>query len=55
MRTALLWVIKQPVVVIPYRRFGTAYGSHIHGSRNLEDGTNSSSLNVSKKLPILAT
>ena len=25
LRAAFLWVITQPVVVIPYRRFGTTY------------------------------
>jgi hypothetical protein len=30
---ALLWVITQRVVVISYRRFGTAYRSHPQGSR----------------------
>jgi len=33
LRTALLWVITQRVVVIPYRRFGTAYRSQLQGSR----------------------
>jgi len=28
-RTALFWAIMQRVVVIPYRRFGTAYRSHL--------------------------
>jgi hypothetical protein len=32
MRTALFWAITQRVVVIPYRRFGTTYLSHIQGS-----------------------
>ena len=32
-RTALFWVITQRVVVIPYRRFGTTYRSHLQGSR----------------------
>jgi len=31
MRTALLWAIMQRVVVIPYRRFGTTYRSHLQG------------------------
>jgi len=31
-RTALFWVITLPVVVIPYRRFGTTYHSHLQGS-----------------------
>jgi len=29
MRTALLWTITQRVVIIPYRRFGTTYRSHL--------------------------
>jgi len=32
-RTALFWVIKQQVLVIYYRRFGTIFRSHLHGSR----------------------
>jgi len=32
MRTALLWVIKQRIVVIYYRRFGTVYQSHFQDS-----------------------
>jgi hypothetical protein len=33
MRTALLWVIPQRVVVISYRRFGTNYRSHFKGQK----------------------
>jgi len=33
LRPALFWIITQPVVVIPYRRFGTTYWSHLQGSR----------------------
>jgi len=33
LRTALLWVIMQQVVVISYRGFGTTYQSHLQGSR----------------------
>jgi len=32
-RTALLWVITQRRVVIPYWRFGIAYRSHLQGTR----------------------
>jgi len=32
-RTALSWVITQQVLVIPCRRFGTTYRSHLYGSR----------------------
>ena len=32
MITALCWIIKQQVVVIPYRRRGTQYRSHFQGS-----------------------
>jgi hypothetical protein len=34
MRSALFWAVTQRVVVIHYRRFGTAYPSHLHGSIN---------------------
>jgi len=33
MRTAFFWGITQRVVAISYRRFGTAYRSHLQGSR----------------------
>jgi len=33
MRTALVWVMTQLLVEIPYRRFGTAYLSLLQGSR----------------------
>jgi len=33
MRTAFFWAITQRVVVIPYRRFGITYRSHLQGSR----------------------
>jgi len=33
MRIALFWVIRQQVVVISYRRFGTTYRSHLQKSR----------------------
>jgi hypothetical protein len=33
-RTALFWAITQRIVVFPYRRFGTTYGSHLQGARN---------------------
>ena len=32
-RSAFFWVITQRVVLISYRRFGTAYRSHSRGSR----------------------
>jgi len=58
LRTALLWVITQRVVVISYRRFGTTYRSHLQGPifgfLNPEDGRDSLSRNVGKKLPLLA-
>ena len=38
MRTGLFWAIKQRVVVLPFRRFGTTSGSHPQG-KNPEDGT----------------
>jgi len=34
MTSALFCNITQRVVVIPYRRFGAIYRSHLHGSRN---------------------
>jgi hypothetical protein len=33
MSTALFWVIRQRVVVIPYGRFGRTYLSHLQESR----------------------
>ena len=58
--TAFFWAITQLVLVIPYRRFGTASRSHIQGSRiqglailgflNLEDGTVRLFRNVGKEL-----
>jgi hypothetical protein len=33
-RTGLFWIITQRVVVIPYRRFGTTYRSHLRGVKN---------------------
>jgi hypothetical protein len=33
MSTALVWVIKQLLVEVPYRRFGTTYRSLLQGSR----------------------
>ena len=36
-RAWLFWVITQRVVVIPYRRFGTTYRSHLRGSRIQDD------------------
>jgi len=60
-----LWNITQRIVVIPCRRFGTTYRSHHQGSRILlpickgqesclilEDGTDSLSRGVCKKLPL---
>jgi hypothetical protein len=62
-RSALLWDITQRRVVIVYRRFGTAYRSHLQGSRSqnqevvlkfliLEYGSDTLSRNVSKGLPL---
>jgi hypothetical protein len=42
MRTVLLWVFTQRIVVIPYIRFGTTYPPHLQGSRIKE----ASSLNL---------
>jgi len=33
-RSALFWDVTQRGLVIPYRRFGTKYRSHLQGSRN---------------------
>ena len=33
-RSAFFWVVKQRVVVVPYRRFGTTCLSHLRVSRN---------------------
>jgi hypothetical protein len=57
---SLFWDIAQRVAVIPYRRFGTTYRSHLQGSRIqeywiLEDDTDRMSRNVGKELPLLAT
>jgi hypothetical protein len=35
MRTALFWDITQRVLVVPYRRFGTTYQSHLQDSWHL--------------------
>ena len=34
MTSALFWLITQRTVLIPYRRFGTTYQSHLQGSRS---------------------
>ena len=61
-RSALSWDITQRIVVIPYRRFGTTYRSHLQGSINwrfgfltLEDGTDRSYRTVGKELPLHAS
>jgi hypothetical protein len=48
LRSALFWVITQPIVVIPYRRFGTTYLSHL--LLTLEDGADRLSRNACKEL-----
>jgi len=53
-RTALFWVITQQVVVNSYRRVGITCRTHLQGL-NPEDGTDSLSQNVSKKLALLAS
>ena len=47
-RYALFWVIKQCIVVIPCRRFGTTF----FDTFTLEDETEGLSRNVGKKLPL---
>jgi len=59
MRIAFFWAITQRVVVIPCRRFGVNYRSHLQASRNLgfwtlADGTDGLSRNVGKELPLVA-
>ena len=64
MRTAFFQVVKQPVVVIPNRPFGTTYWSHLQGFLlgvvvilgflTLEDGTDRLSRNIGKELQLLA-
>jgi len=70
MRTVLLWVITQQVVVISYRRFGKPIGSifkgqesrfhlqwsiiQIFGFLTVEDGTDKLSQNVGNKLPLFS-
>jgi hypothetical protein len=39
LRTALFWVITQPVVVICYRRFGTTYRSRLQEFKKAKYGT----------------
>jgi len=48
MRTAILLLSTQTVLVIPYRRFGKTYLSH------LQDMTDKFSRNFGKDLPIIA-
>ena len=50
MRSVLFWDITQWIVVIPYRRFGTTYKSHLQDDLNLADGTCRLSQNVGKEL-----
>jgi hypothetical protein len=55
----LLQVITQQAAVIPYRRFGKTYLSHLHGSKykiffTLGVGTDIISRNFGKELPPLA-
>jgi len=55
-RTAFLWVIKQRVVLISYRHFGTNLSVTFLGSKNPEvilDATDRLSRNVGKKVPLL--
>jgi hypothetical protein len=54
-RPALFWIIAQPVVAISYRRFGSIIkGQDYFGFLTPEDGTDSFSRNVGKKVPLLA-
>ena len=51
-RFALFGDFTQSKLVIPYRRFGTAYLSHLQGSRILEDGTDRLTRKVSTELSL---
>jgi hypothetical protein len=50
MRSALFWDITQRWVVFMYRSFGTTYGSHLQGSRNVRK--TSWPLNMEGLLPL---
>ena len=57
LRNALFWVITLRILVIPCRRFGTTYRSHLQRSRTqssftIEDGTDRLSRNVGKDLKV---
>jgi hypothetical protein len=53
MRSAPFWDITQRVVVIPYRRFGTIYWSHLEWPKfTLEDGIHRPSRKVGTLLPL---
>jgi hypothetical protein len=62
MRSTLFWDFAQRTVVIPHRRFGTTYRSHIKGLSSHEDldcltfkdGTDRLSQNVSMELTFYA-
>ena len=58
MRPLLFWVVTQRTLVGVYRRFRTAYPSHLQGSRvnclTLEDGAEGLSHNVGKQSPTYA-
>ena len=51
-RSALFGDFTQRKLVIPYRRFGTTYPSHLQGSRILEDGTDRLSRNIGTELSL---
>jgi hypothetical protein len=51
LRSALFWVVKQCIVLNPYRRFGTIYQSHIQGSRNPKR-TDVLTWNIGEDLPL---
>ena len=52
MRTAVFWVVTRRVVTMSYRCFGTTFRSPSSGFLNRGVGTNKSSRNVGKKLPL---
>ena len=54
MRTAYFWDITRPVMVIPYRRFGTTYRSHLQSFNHLKMGPTECPETSAKELPLLA-
>jgi hypothetical protein len=62
MRSALFWDITQRMVAIPYRRFGTTYGSHLKSQEIQEESrylptykTNNQPINQPTNQPVNRT